>query len=406
MTLPIIEVDNISKRYHLGRREPYFTLRDSLSSMFKKRMISQLKDKQFWALKDISFKVMPGEILGIIGANGAGKSTLLKILSRITIPTTGQAILRGRVASLLEVGTGFSPELTGRENIFLNGAVLGMGQKEIKQKYHKIVDFSEIGKFIDTPVKYYSSGMYMRLAFAVAAHLDPEILIVDEVLSVGDLRFQKKSLGKIEGLTKDEGRTVLFVSHNLGAVNQLCRETILLENGRIAFRGPTEEAIRLYSRQNTNSHFRGAFAGDLASVLALEKIIVNNKKSLNLAILPKEKVEFKMTLKARRKIPKLTINLSLYKEGIRLFTMSDTAEPKDQPKGTFQSVFRLPAHLLRPGYYSIALGGYRAGSTEWSWGTDLAGLTVVEIWDVKNVQPHLGVFNVPNNGERRNDKNS
>jgi lipopolysaccharide transport system ATP-binding protein len=198
-----------------------------------------------WALNDVSFEVRRGEVLGVIGRNGAGKSTLLKILSRITDPTSGRAIMRGRVGSLLEVGTGFHPELTGRENIFLNGAILGMRKKEIAAKFDEIVAFAEVNKFIDTPVKRYSSGMYVRLAFAVAAHLDPEILLVDEVLAVGDAAFQKKCLGKM-GEVAHAGRTVLFVSHNMPAMTNLCHDSLLLESGRIGFTGPTEQAVAMY----------------------------------------------------------------------------------------------------------------------------------------------------------------
>lgn len=247
-------MSNISKKYRIGVTQQYHTLRDSLMritkrplDIFKQRKVSAdgLMEDEFWALKDISFDVIPGEVLGIIGRNGAGKSTLLKILSRITPPTSGKIILRGRIASLLEVGTGFNQELTGRENIFLNGAILGMKNKEIRRKFDEIVDFSEIEKFLDTPVKFYSSGMYTRLAFAVAAHLDPEIMIIDEVLAVGDAEFQKKCLGKIGDIAKG-GRTVIFVSHNLEAVKRLCKRCILLEVGKIKHIGDVGKAVKIY----------------------------------------------------------------------------------------------------------------------------------------------------------------
>lgn len=252
MTQPIIEVKNLSKEYIISHNvQPYYTLRDSLMQLakkpfeiFSKKNISNTKEK-FLALDDVSFSVMPGEVIGIIGRNGAGKSTLLKILSQITPPSKGSIHLRGRVASLLEVGTGFHPELTGRENIFLNGAILGMTQKEIKNKFDEIVEFAGIEKFLDTPVKRYSSGMYVRLAFAVAAHLEPEILVVDEVLAVGDAEFQKKCLGKMGEVAK-AGRTVLFVSHNMAAIQGLCQQVILLEDGIIKMIGETGEVIRKY----------------------------------------------------------------------------------------------------------------------------------------------------------------
>jgi lipopolysaccharide transport system ATP-binding protein len=250
----IIEVNNLSKKYKYGETQLYYTLRDILMDIVKtpfklfnqKKQITKLKKNEFWALKDISFKVEQGETIGIIGPNGAGKSTLLKVLSRITPPTKGEAVLRGRVGSLLEVGTGFQQELTGRENIYLNGAILGMKKREIDKKFEEIVNFSEMHKFLDTPVKHYSSGMYMRLAFSVAAHLDSEIMVVDEVLAVGDAKFQKKCLNKIKSITKDGTRTVLFVSHNMSAVSALCKRSIYINKGMIEYDGFTKFAIGKY----------------------------------------------------------------------------------------------------------------------------------------------------------------
>jgi len=229
-----IKVVNLSKKYKIGERVPYKTLREEIIKFFKR---DRKKENEYiWALKDVSLEIKKGEIVGIIGPNGAGKTTLLKILSRITEPTDGYAEVYGRVGSLLEVGVGFHPELTGRENIYLNGAMLGMSKKEIDKKFDQIVSFAEIEKFIDTPVKHYSSGMYVRLAFSVAAYLEPEILFVDEVLAVGDISFQQKCLGKMDQVTK-EGRTVLFVSHNMSAIRSLCKRVIWLENGKIKKEG-------------------------------------------------------------------------------------------------------------------------------------------------------------------------
>ena len=247
----IIEVKNLSKKFKISHQQGgYLTLRDSLTLMFKNpvKAIRQMRQKreEFWALTDINFNVKKGETIGIIGANGAGKSTLLKILSQITPPTTGEIIMKGKAASLLEVGTGFNPELTGRENIFLNGAILGMTKQEMKDKFDKIVEFSGVEKFLDTPVKRYSSGMQVRLAFSVAAHLEPDILIVDEVLAVGDAEFQKKCLGKMDEVTKEEGRTILFVSHNMEAVRSLCAKSIYLKDGKIKMIGDTEKIISSY----------------------------------------------------------------------------------------------------------------------------------------------------------------
>jgi len=258
----IIEVKNVGKKYNIGERQGYIALRDVLTNIIKApstwfgnkigSALGRTDPNEFWALQDLNFEVQQGEVLGSIGRNGAGKSTLLKILSQITPPTTGEIKLRGKVGSLLEVGTGFHPELTGRENIFLNGAILGMRKKEIEKKFDEIVDFSGVEKFLDTPVKRYSSGMYVRLAFAVAAHMEPEILIVDEVLAVGDAEFQKKCLGKMEDVTKNEGRTVLFVSHNLLTIQNLCERSILLDQGIIKKIGPTNEIVEAYLDSRTH----------------------------------------------------------------------------------------------------------------------------------------------------------
>ena len=247
MSQPIIEVENLSKRYQLGAIGAT-TVRDTLQHAWQRLRgrAPEVKTGEFWALRDVSFTVQPGEVLGVIGRNGAGKSTLLKILSRITEPTSGRAILRGRVSSLLEVGTGFHPELSGRDNIFLNGAILGMTQAEIRRKFDEIVAFAEVEKFLDTPVKRYSSGMHVRLAFAVAAHLDPEILIVDEVLAVGDAAFQKKCIGKMNSVARDYGRTVLFVSHNLQHVRQFCSRALVLNAGKILYDGSVHSGLVRY----------------------------------------------------------------------------------------------------------------------------------------------------------------
>lgn len=257
MSEPVIRVENLGKKYIIShqKRERYKSLRDvianggkSLGRQFLKPFGKKNIDpehEEFWALKELSLEIKKGDRVGIIGRNGAGKSTLLKILSRITEPTTGRITIKGRVASLLEVGTGFHPELTGRENIYLNGAILGMSKAEIKRKFDEIVAFAEVEKFLDTAVKHYSSGMYVRLAFAVAAHLEPEILVVDEVLAVGDIEFQKKCLGKMEDVAK-EGRTVLFVSHQLAAIENLCSRVIVLSSGSISFNGSTKAGINYY----------------------------------------------------------------------------------------------------------------------------------------------------------------
>lgn len=296
-----IEINNLSKQYRLGnvgsksfgqdvqrwwakmngKDDPFMKLGD-----VNDRSVKGLSDF-VWALKDIDFKVPQGEVLGIIGKNGAGKSTLLKLLSRVTAPTTGSIVARGRMASLLEVGTGFHPELTGRENIFLNGAILGMTKREIRAKLDEIIDFSGVERYIDTPVKRYSSGMYVRLAFAVAAHLEPEILVVDEVLAVGDADFQKKAIGKMKEVSKGEGRTVLFVSHNMASVKNLCTSGIVLENGQHTFSGNADEAVNYYLSDFREDCWTFEFAkNELANDYAETKSIsINALEKLNRAYL-------------------------------------------------------------------------------------------------------------------------
>jgi lipopolysaccharide transport system ATP-binding protein len=250
----VIRAENVSKKYVISHLAKQQTLRDAMHhglrlAWRRLRWNARLNREEFWALKDVSFEVKQGEVLGVIGRNGAGKSTLLKILSRITEPTTGRISITGRVASLLEVGTGFHPELTGRENIFLNGAILGMTRAEVRAKFDEIVAFAEIDQFIDTPVKRYSSGMYVRLAFAVAAHLEPEILIVDEVLAVGDAQFQKKCLGKMREVSQGAGRTVLFVSHNLGALHAICSQAVVISGGRVVGQATSRRRLRSTRRR-------------------------------------------------------------------------------------------------------------------------------------------------------------
>ncbi|HET9729392.1 MAG TPA: ABC transporter ATP-binding protein [Acidimicrobiia bacterium] len=245
MTEPAIRADHISKRYRLGSAYGYKTLRESVMNLRRRTSTNGDTRTTIWALDDVSFEIEPGELVGVIGRNGAGKTTILKVLSRITRPTKGTAEIRGRIGALLEVGTGFHPELTGRENVFLNGAILGMRRTEIQRRFDEIVEFAEVGDFLDTPTKRYSSGMQVRLAFAVAAHLEPEILIVDEVLAVGDLAFQKKCLGKMGEVTS-QGRTVLFVSHNISLIQSLCRRGILFSHGSIVIDAPIEQAVRTY----------------------------------------------------------------------------------------------------------------------------------------------------------------
>jgi homopolymeric O-antigen transport system ATP-binding protein len=409
-----VEIQNISKKYilHHEATARYKTLREEVSKsfgMFLRRVVSPFarrdegsrQNEEFWALRDITLQIAEGERIGLIGRNGAGKSTLLKILSQITQPTSGKVILRGRVGSLLEVGTGFHPELTGRENIYLNGAILGMTRAEITQRFDEIVAFAEIERFLDTPVKRYSSGMYVRLAFAVAAHLQPEILIVDEVLAVGDAQFQKKCLGKMEAAGK-EGRTIIFVSHNMGAIVQLCDRAVLLDRGRVVAMGSPAEVIRSYMSEAKQAPTLEArnFQGTARNALTFTRLAINGSETAFATVSPSEDVSIRISGVCQRDIPAFRITFSIFRDGIRLFSLHDVPDPAMLPRGHFQADFQIPAFLLRPGDYSIALGGYRDGGTEWLWATDVAGFHVTEEWSPQNDAANLGLINLPGNGRR------
>ena len=349
-----IQVENISKRYYLGDRLPN-SLRDMLAKIVSFRT-NKSKD-ELWALRDVSFEVAEGETLGIIGRNGAGKSTLLKVLSRITKPTSGSATIHGRVGSLLEVGTGFHSELTGRENIYMSGAILGMRRAEIERKFDEIVAFSEIEKFLDTPVKHYSSGMYTRLAFSVAAHLEPEILIVDEVLAVGDTGFQNKCLGKMDEVSRS-GRTVLFVSHNLGSLSQICDSGLLLNNGQIYSHGTIQDTVNDYLKLSTEqSHFTIEDPDTDRPILITEALLVNP------AGLPTNEVpyneEFFLSLKlsvkhVQRGAMFCVALLNTYKR--RVFTEHKTIKDLvNEDGGEFRLKFRIPGDLIAPNSYSFLI---------------------------------------------------
>ena len=359
MAKPMIKVEKIGKKYKIGTTEPYLALRDSISQIFRPKKRTAKGD--FWALKNVSFEVKQGEVLGIIGANGAGKSTLLKLLSKITPPTEGKITLRGRVASLLEVGTGFHPELTGRENIFLNGSILGMSRKEIRSKFDEIVNFAEIGPFLDTPVKRYSSGMYVRLAFAVAAHLEPEILVVDEVLSVGDAQFQKKCLGKMQDVSKS-GRTVLFVSHNLGAVKQLCQSCILLDKGSIVSSGGTEKVIAKYLSTHSVQVPIYKQAHNRNKRMNLRKVELNpHKKKPSNRINYDEEIKLGFEYEINEPISDGTIWFAIQTaDGVIGFCSSDyDLNPELRGRrspGYYRSEVTIPGKWLNTGQYLVILG--------------------------------------------------
>ena len=314
-----ISVKNLGKRYIIGHQKKA-DLRHALGDQFRGFFRGTKEDKEeFWALKDINFEVNKGEAVGIIGRNGAGKSTLLKILSRITEPTTGRIEINGRVSSLLEVGTGFHPELSGRENIFLNGTILGMRRAEIKAKLDEIVAFSGVEKFIDTPVKHYSSGMKVRLAFSVAAHLEPEILIVDEVLAVGDAEFQKKCLGKMDEVSKNEGRTVIFVSHNLAAVESLCRKGLILINGKFDFFGDVSHAVERYLNTIEDAAETYKFSGIIKKI----DLFCNGVNTPDILI--GSQFEVVIEFSSNRQIEKLIIGVAGFNlKGERLFGINNT----------------------------------------------------------------------------------
>jgi len=369
---PIIEVKNIGKKYQISHnRGGYVALRDVIMETIKhpfrflkikaKEVTGMQTKEDFWALKNINFTVEKGEAIGIIGSNGAGKSTLLKILSQITPPTEGEIIMRGKVGSLLEVGTGFHPELSGRENIFLNGAILGMTKKEIEKKFDKIVEFSGVERFLDTPVKRYSSGMYVRLAFAVAAHMEPDILIVDEVLAVGDAEFQKKCLGKMDEITKSEGRTVLFVSHNMNAIQSICKRCILLQDGKILKIGTSDEIISNYLDEKKNQpvaffpepniHKKRAHISKIAIIDAKG----NHSSHLNMSA----PFTFEIDYELKENEPAYVV-LKLFKASIpgTYITVSlsnDNNQKNYSEKGKYKATVKIDP-FLNAGTYSILVG--------------------------------------------------
>jgi lipopolysaccharide transport system ATP-binding protein len=363
-----------------GKEDPNSPI--SLASSSVARHPSAVSDPDhFWALQNINFEVKQGEVLGIIGKNGAGKSTLLKIMSRVTAPTRGLIKIKGRVASLLEVGTGFHPELTGRENIFLNGAILGMTKNEIKDIFEEIVDFAEIEKFVDTPVKRYSSGMYVRLAFAVAAHLEPEILLVDEVLAVGDMAFQKKCIGKIRDVSS-LGRTVLFVSHNMMAVSGLCHKAIVIERSKVGFIGPSKEAIEWYLSESSPVNERlssNTFSGPLSKRLHINLVSVNHQthdRQISLSL--SSEVVIRISGYSDEDIRQCDIVVGIEKDGIRIFTLHDTLMAERLSMGDFSSEVSLPPFLLRPGEYTVSMGSNSESLKEWMWGRNIIGFIVID----------------------------
>jgi lipopolysaccharide transport system ATP-binding protein len=377
----VIQAENISKQYRLGVINHGTLYRDLQSwwarwrgqpdpnsevvdALGHRKNQARIIGDRFYALDDVSFSVNQGDIIGIVGRNGAGKSTLLKVISRITAPTTGRIRLKGRVASLLEVGTGFHPELTGRENVYLNGAILGMSRREVSRKFEQIVEFAEIGEFIDTPVKRYSSGMYVRLAFSVAAHLDPEILLVDEVLAVGDINFQKKCLGRMQEIGKD-GRTILFVSHNVSAVKQMCNKGLLLNDGRSIRVGPTSDIISEYV-DHFNDHYAAEYMResepDPVSVAILRLAIRNAKGQVASQIELTEDFFIEVDYLLGTPLSGLSVGVQVILDD-GLLTVLSLSDPEFAPErlnaraaGRYKSHVRIPKQILNTGRYRLRVG--------------------------------------------------
>jgi len=365
----IIKVKGIGKKYKINHQKGgYVTLRDVLTNILHrpfsyllgktKKMVGLEKKEDFWALKGVDFEVKRGEVIGIIGHNGAGKSTLLKILSQITPPTEGEIVINGKVGSLLEVGTGFHPELTARENIFLNGAILNMSRKEIASKFDQIVEFAGIGKFLDTPVKYYSSGMYVRLAFSVAAHMEPDILLVDEVLAVGDDEFQKKCLGKMEEVTQKSGRTIIFVSHNMKAIERLCQRCVLLEKGKVVAVGPTEEVINKYIELKESipaTYENKDPKADSKQFGYIKKIQVEDEHDIVTNTVPvglpwKVRVNFKVN----EQVPSMTLGMTI-RGANNVSVRSTWSKSQEFKPGLYEAIISDPNIILGSRVYTLSL---------------------------------------------------
>jgi lipopolysaccharide transport system ATP-binding protein len=356
---PIIEINNLSKKYPIvHEKRVYGTLRDTIMNLIRHPFTKNKTYESFWALKNINLTINRGEIIGIIGKNGAGKSTLLKILSGITKPSEGKIKLYGKVSSLLEVGTGFHPELTGRENIFLNGVILGMTRKEVAKKFNEIVTFAGVEQFLDTPVKHYSSGMYVRLAFAVAAHLEPDILIVDEVLAVGDIEFQKKCLGKMEEVSKEEGRTVIFVSHNMGVIQKLCSKTIMIDSGKIYTQGNTRDVIEKYLANSKQTDPSKGYKKSNTSYINKVEILDEQNNRVNY-IDKENKFYLFFEIITQKNIPSLRFGFTIFNNNnVGILSSLSTDSNTEINEGTTKIKVRLPGELLHSGLYRVegALG--------------------------------------------------
>ncbi len=403
-----ISVENLSKAYQLGQFGTGTISRDLerwwMTAVRGKEdpflKIGEQNDRSrkgesdiVWALHQVSFEVKQGEVLGIIGKNGAGKSTLLKVLSRTTSPTKGEIKIKGRIASLLEVGTGFHPELTGRENIFLNGAILGMTTREIRKKFDEIVDFSGVERYIDTPVKRYSSGMYVRLAFAVAAHLEPEILVVDEVLAVGDAEFQNKCLGKMKDVSVNEGRTVLFVSHNMAAISQLCTSGLLLNNGTSVFHGTAKDAIERYTTEV--KQIAEVYEKQTTSDYTISKVSILNKDGRNVFDF-QEEVVIRVEVRIGSDFSGLSLGIALIDKWKRkLFTTTNTIKKNSSSEFSHYTI-HVPKELLLTGFYTVDIATFVANGPSFCYLQDICGFEVTDYTSGSSIygSADIGVIHV------------
>jgi lipopolysaccharide transport system ATP-binding protein len=390
----VITVENIGKRYRVGELEAGGLLRDQIASAFRNpaALLRRKPRETFWALRDISFEVKEGEVLGLIGRNGAGKSTLLKILSRITAPTVGHAEIHGRVGSLLEVGTGFHPELTGRENVFFNGAILGMTRREIARKFDEIVDFAEVERFIDTPVKRYSSGMYVRLAFAVAAHLDTEILFVDEVLSVGDIQFQKKCLGKM-GDVANQGRTLIFISHQMNQIRRLCHRVAWLDAGAIRESGSTAEVASNYEAEARTRDRSASVRSQSGRAQFLAWEVGGARRGQPNVLDWHGQVQLKFAVKINEALKNIHHGIALYNHA-REVVWGNSFEDLSFEPGIHELICTLPSLPLQPGVYTWLVSLYHRGERVDSWDCEPPMYVSTEPLTHKADQ-YAGILNIP-----------
>jgi lipopolysaccharide transport system ATP-binding protein len=393
MSRVVIQAEGLGKRYHRGALQQSTLLRDHLSCMLKSPLsvFRRPKNETFWALEDVSLEVREGEVLGLIGRNGAGKTTLLKILSRITKPTTGWAEIHGRVGSLLEVGTGFHPELTGRENTYLSGSILGMSKREIDRKFEEIVAFAEIDKFIDTPVKHYSSGMYVRLAFAVAAHLEPEILLVDEVLAVGDINFQKKCLGKM-GDVAQQGRTVILVSHQLNQIRRLCHRAVWVDAGQVRKSGATPDVVGAYEEHSRAGEIEGIRPDEGRARFLRWELCGTGDGQPNVLDWDGE-VRLKFIVRVNQPLSNVHHGIVLYNQSRELI-WGNSIENFSLERGMHELVCILPSLPLRPGPYSWRVSFYDKGERIDDWDC-VPPMLVSTLPQTHNYDEWAGVLNIP-----------